>query len=336
LLQHLTQVPTPLSMTRGVIPPHVEAVVLKALEKQPEARYQTMDELMKSLADPVGYVERHGGLSGFVGRDAMGRPLSASISVFTPTGQVIQVPTSMLSTPMMPLERPRRSGRIAWIAMLGILMGLGGAGVWWMQQQGIAMPWELPQDTPHEVPPVIIQTDEPPAAAPADEPDSEREEPRHPEIATARDQEPTRTPGTPGTTGTTGTAQVEAPAAAADEVVVRVLSSPEGAVVFFNDERKPRGKTPLKLSVPRGKDQVRVTLRLSGFREEMRNFVPDSNKEYDLQLRRERRPVRDTRPGRNTSRPPDQQNQTGDNDRNNHIDEDVGLEEPPPTKPRNQ
>jgi serine/threonine protein kinase len=353
LLQHLTQVPTPLSMVRGVIPPHVEAVVFKALEKLPDARYQTMDELMRALADPVGYVERHGGLSGFVGRDAMGRPMSASISVFTPSGQVIQVPTSMLSTPMVPLERPQRRGRrIALIAMLGVLLGLGGAAVWWMDQSEYATVGDLlaslsgdsragaDSDTPHQIPPVIIQTGEPgaeedPGTGPSANPEQherrnpEQHERRNPEVAANREAavEPTPTPGTE---------RGEATPAAANQVVVSVLSSPAGAAVYFNDERKPRGKTPLKLSVPKGKASSSVTLRLDGFREEMRKFVPDSNKEYDLQLRRERRTGRDSRSGdrnRNTTRNTDQQNQTGDNTRNNHghgIEEDVGLEEPPP------
>jgi eukaryotic-like serine/threonine-protein kinase len=343
LLQHLTQVPTPLSMTRGVIPPHVEAVVLKALEKVADARYQTMDELMKALADPVGYVERHGGLSGFMGRDAMGRPMSASISVFTPSGQRIQVPTSMISTPMVPIERPRRGQRIALIAMLGVLLGLGGAGVWWMNQQELAAAESSSEDSPggspeesgdtqaRQVPPVIIQTGEPGAEDPGARANPEQQEPPNPDTAAARDTaaEPAPAPGT--------TPNVEATPAAAEEVVVRVLSSPEGAAVYFNDERKPRGKTPLELSVARGKGQARVTLRLDGFREEMRKFVPDSNKEYDLQLRRDRRSARDPRSGdrnnRNTTRPPDQQNQTGDpqrTNRNHGIEDDVGLEEPPP------
>jgi eukaryotic-like serine/threonine-protein kinase len=64
LVQHLTQPPTRPSQFR-VLPPHVEAVVLKALEKRPDMRYPTMDDMIRALADPVGYVEANGGLHGF-------------------------------------------------------------------------------------------------------------------------------------------------------------------------------------------------------------------------------------------------------------------------------
>src|SRR5262245_29157920 len=65
LVQHLTQMPAAPSTIRGVIPPHVEAVVMKALNKRPEDRYPNMDEFMKACADPVGYVEAFGGIASF-------------------------------------------------------------------------------------------------------------------------------------------------------------------------------------------------------------------------------------------------------------------------------
>ena len=66
LVQHLTQAPPPPSTIRGLIPPHVEQVILKALEKRPEMRFPTMDEMSKALMDPVGYVEARGGVANFL------------------------------------------------------------------------------------------------------------------------------------------------------------------------------------------------------------------------------------------------------------------------------
>jgi serine/threonine-protein kinase len=65
LVQHLTQAPIPPSTLRGVIPPHVEAICMKALEKSPAARFQSMEEFIAALTDPVGFVEANGGLQNF-------------------------------------------------------------------------------------------------------------------------------------------------------------------------------------------------------------------------------------------------------------------------------
>src|SRR5215470_1188154 len=67
LVQHLTRPPAPPSQIR-MLPAHVEVVVLKALEKRPDLRYPTMEEFMRAMSDPVGYVEAHGGVGGFLQR----------------------------------------------------------------------------------------------------------------------------------------------------------------------------------------------------------------------------------------------------------------------------
>lgn len=66
LVQHLTQAPPPLSSLCAVSP-HLEAVVLKALEKRIEYRYPSMEEFAAALVDPVGYIESRGGLATFSG-----------------------------------------------------------------------------------------------------------------------------------------------------------------------------------------------------------------------------------------------------------------------------
>ncbi len=64
LVQHLTQPPTPPSQFR-MVNPHVEAVILKALEKRMELRYPTMEEMTRAMSDPVAFVEQHGGIATF-------------------------------------------------------------------------------------------------------------------------------------------------------------------------------------------------------------------------------------------------------------------------------
>jgi serine/threonine-protein kinase len=87
LVQHMTQNPAPPSAFR-MIPPHVEAVILKALQKRPDLRFPSMDEFMRAMADPVGYVEANGGITQFQQRQLM--PSSAP---FTPPPRPSHTPT---------------------------------------------------------------------------------------------------------------------------------------------------------------------------------------------------------------------------------------------------
>ena len=50
LVKHLTELPRPPSTLRGDIPREVETLVLRCLEKDPEKRFQTADDLGKALA----------------------------------------------------------------------------------------------------------------------------------------------------------------------------------------------------------------------------------------------------------------------------------------------
>ena len=99
LVQHLTQRPVPPSQFR-MLPAHVEVVVLKALEKRMEQRYPTMDEMMRAIADPVGYVEAHGGVQNFLQVQLMPStapvPLRLTPAPFTPVpGTLRQQPSGI-------------------------------------------------------------------------------------------------------------------------------------------------------------------------------------------------------------------------------------------------
>jgi eukaryotic-like serine/threonine-protein kinase len=93
LVQHLTQKPIPPSQIRPV-PPHVDAVVLKALEKSPDMRFPNMDEFMRALTDPVGYVEHHGGLANFLQRRITSDALPAPQGSWQPAVSAV-MPTMM-------------------------------------------------------------------------------------------------------------------------------------------------------------------------------------------------------------------------------------------------
>jgi serine/threonine-protein kinase len=95
LVQHLTQRPVPPSQFR-VLPPHVEVVVLKALEKRVELRYPTMEEFMRAMADPVGYVEAHGGVAAFLQRQLV--PSNAPL----PSVRLTPAPLLSLNSPTPP------------------------------------------------------------------------------------------------------------------------------------------------------------------------------------------------------------------------------------------
>jgi serine/threonine-protein kinase len=105
LVQHLTQLPVKPSQYR-MMSPHVEAVVMKALEKRAEMRYPTMDEFIRAMSDPVGYVEAHGGINGFLATQLMpsAAPLPpirltpAPMTGMTPVpGLLSPVPGSLMS-----------------------------------------------------------------------------------------------------------------------------------------------------------------------------------------------------------------------------------------------
>jgi serine/threonine-protein kinase len=89
LVQHLTRPPVPLSQIR-VLPAHVEVLVLKALEKRADLRYPTMEEFMRAMSDPVGYVEAHGGVGGFLQRQLV--PSNAPL----PSGRLTPAPLTPL------------------------------------------------------------------------------------------------------------------------------------------------------------------------------------------------------------------------------------------------
>jgi PEGA domain-containing protein len=67
---------------------------MKALEKRVDMRYPTMDELIRAMADPVGYVEAHGGIQPFMAQQLM--PSTAPLPMKLTPAPITPVP-GMLS-----------------------------------------------------------------------------------------------------------------------------------------------------------------------------------------------------------------------------------------------
>jgi serine/threonine protein kinase len=310
LVQHLTQMPVPPSTIRGVIPPHVEAIVMKALNKRPEDRYPTMDEFMKAIADPVGYVEMHGGLGGF--QQTVLVPSSSPVSTPhgirltpSPLSPLTPVPGSMTGVTGVgpaPTTLGASSGqvggggkKVGLIAGLGLL-AVGGAVVALIVTgggdkpapggtevaAGLGSAGTDPGTTKEPTEPVV-------AAAPIDAAPPPPDAPAVPAV----DPPPVEP------TSTTATISIE--------------STPSGALVFFNREKKARGRTPLTFEVTRADKEVEIDLELSGHHSWEKKISIAGNQELDAVLVKRGSKPTPAKPGPAKPNPPKPGPSAGDN-----------------------
>lgn len=235
LVQHLTQAPLPPSTIRGVIPPHVEAVCMKALEKSPAARYQSMDDFIAALTDPVGFVEANGGLAGFYSVN-LGSPVIPntprpfSQAPFTPApGSLTPVNATNTQFPSG-IYQPAKSKAPLFIGGGLVVIGVIAAAL--VFGSG---------DNKDAVPTVAIAPVDEPLVAPKLEPVVEvKEQPVKPE------QE----------------VPVE-PAAKKISVSASVVSSPRGAEIWINGNYE--AKTPYKLKYDAEELPLAIVLKKEGY-----------------------------------------------------------------------
>jgi serine/threonine protein kinase len=257
LVQHLTQQPIPPSQFR-MMNMHVEAVVMKALEKRVDLRYPTMDEMMRAMADPVGYVESHGGIPGFMQRQLM--PSTAPLPsirltpapIMTPVpGQITNQGGGHMMTPYPPHTAnmynvtpvPTTLG-----ASTGEVTGkrskvgfvIAGLVVVVAAVIGIVIVATSKKDTQIAMPPAAVD------AAPAAEPDAGF-------AAGLLDAAPIAID-----------ASVPAPDAAveltAKTATVTITSNPSGARIYI-DGKEHKQKTPAALKLPTGGKPVKIVLK---------------------------------------------------------------------------
>lgn len=135
--QHVRDRPRPLVETRPDIPPPLERVVMRCLEKLPEARFQSMDELLGALVGLDLYHPQHaaGGILGTLRRTVMsGRTDSLGDSgQWVPPADTAQ-PPPVGGPRRTELKRRRQQGRPAgrvgrWAALAGGILA-AAVGAW--------------------------------------------------------------------------------------------------------------------------------------------------------------------------------------------------------------
>jgi serine/threonine-protein kinase len=258
LVQHLTQQPIPPSQYR-MMNMHVEAVVMKALEKRMELRYPTMDEMMRAMADPVGFVESHGGIPGFMQRQLMPSTAPLPSIRLTPAPIMTPVPGHItnqgghMMTPY-PHTANQMHGVTPTPTTLGAATGeatgkrskvgfvIAGLVIVAAAVVGIVIVSSSKKDNEVAGPPAAVD------AAPAAEPDAGF-------AAGLVDAAPVAidaaVPPAPD-------AAVEVTATTA---VVTITSNPSGAKIIL-DGKELKDRTPAELKLPIGGKPVKIVLKL--------------------------------------------------------------------------
>ena len=155
-MKHLSQVPEPPSELRSDVPHDLDAVVMRALAKDPEQRYSTAEEMDADLARVARGVS--------VSReteDAMTQVLAGAGVANAQT--MIQRPRTTVAPPPAPpayrspgyydYEEPPRGRSIwPWLLALGLIIA-GGIGGWFLYTK---IQDELSKNTPVAVPDVVL------------------------------------------------------------------------------------------------------------------------------------------------------------------------------------
>ena len=300
LVQHLTQPPIPPSQYR-MMSPHIEQVVLKALEKRPEMRFPNMDEFTRAMADPVGYVEAHGGVIGFSQRQLMPSnaplppvrpgpmspvpgmtppPGSLTAGMMTPApGMVTPSPTTLSAAAGQ--MQPSRSKTPFVIAAAAVVVVAVVGVVLLMNKGGGEDAAKQPDNGSNTLADKGSQ-EATPTPDPQPQPDTNGSAAGS---AIAGSAVAGDTHGSAAATGDTkGSAAVAEQGSAttqeAKDVValsaVTISSTPPGAEILINGTAIGK-KTPATLNLPMGKD-VTVRLKLSGHVEYKKAIVVDEDK----------------------------------------------------------
>jgi serine/threonine-protein kinase len=312
LVQHLTQPPVPPSQFR-MMNPHLEAVVMKALEKRADLRYPTMDEMMRALADPVGYVEAHGGIAGFGQRQLM--PSTAPLPELRSTGPLVTptpapgsltVPAGGYATPV-PTTLGGSTGEVrssgakkGFLILAGVVVAAAVAAIIVVLSGGKKIDDAGGPGSSSEV------ADSGSAGSEADPgPGSQA-------AGTDPGSNEAVPPGSGSQVAGTGSAEAGSGSGSAGEgsgsaatppptlpelAKITLTTRPAKARIFVNGVEQPV-RTPGSFTLPRGNKRVKVVLRLANHEDLELRLVPDQDQSSDHVLKPKRKtPPHDPRRG---------------------------------------
>ncbi|HEU0032652.1 MAG TPA: protein kinase [Kofleriaceae bacterium] len=316
LVQHLTQPAIPPSQFR-MINPHVEAVVMKALEKRPENRFPTMDEMMRAMSDPIGYVEAHGGIAGFSQRQLTPsnaplppptRPTPSPFSTpipgtLTPTpGHGFAAPTISGGGPLTsptPIPVPTAGGRSKLGLVIAALVVLAAAAV------GIVLvlnsggkktePVAGSDDTASGSAAVASGSASDPGSGSGSAKTVDRGSGSALAAGSGSDAAGSNAAGSNAAVGS-GSAAVAEPKVS----TITLTTTPPGAKIYVNGQEIDE-VTPQPFEVKLSKKPIKITLRLDKYEDIVLDAVPDKNVTVEKTFKPKKRVTTTTGKGSNAT-----------------------------------
>jgi eukaryotic-like serine/threonine-protein kinase len=260
LQKQIHDLPVPPGELTEELPPALEAAILKCLEKCPEDRYASMDELETDLATIEVAVSQ-------------GRWSEPDDHLELRVSGAIEVPR---------FEARARGRAWPWLACAGAL-AVGYLAVPWFEAQIAARPASAPASLAE---PSRPQSAKPRAWLPPIAPIAEPA----PTVASAATAVDPEQPGPP-----VAAAAPQAPdPEPAPPVLVTIDSTPSGARVYHANERV--GTTPTTLPRPGPEETVEVVLRMRGYDDARHVIADDAAAALNIELHRRRpRPPRAVR-----------------------------------------
>jgi eukaryotic-like serine/threonine-protein kinase len=255
LVAHLTKQPARPSTVNANLPTAIESIVMHAIEKDRNRRFQTMNEFLQAVADPEAHLRSWGQLPEYdEGRTVVAPPnrtmplpepgAPASRDAANPRPTTLEGAAAEVTLP--PMRRPGMGGgnRLGLIGGVAAALALVGVGGWLIfspakhddKQQQQAQDTDKPDPTEKKTAAVAKPTPEPEQAAPKAVPPVD------------------------------------------DNVNVTVTSEPPGARVYRADKSEAENEpTPYTFKLKKGSPPFDIQLRLDGYQPMTRQITADES-----------------------------------------------------------